>query len=48
MIDTKMEEKEQKCLLEEARKQAIKDYGERGKSMPLYISCPCPRCKPRY
>ena len=43
-----MEEKEQKCLLEEARKNAIKEQGERGKSIPLYISCPCPRCKPRF
>ena len=42
------ETKEERCLLEEARKQAIKDHGERGKSMPLYISCPCPRCKPRW
>ena len=40
--------KEQKCLLEEARKRAIEEHGERGKSMPLYISCPCPRCSPRY
>ncbi len=41
------ENKKQKCLLEEAHKRNVEQYGEKGLSMPIYISCPCPRCNPR-
>ena len=44
----KEEKPKEKCLLEEAQKQLIRDHGERGRSMPVYISCHCSRCRPKY
>jgi len=45
----KKKSEEQKCLLEEARKELAERIGEeRANNYPLYISCPCPRCKPRF
>jgi len=43
------EKKKQKCLLEEARKKLAKWIREeRARNYPLYINCPCPRCRPHF
>ncbi|KKN58000.1 hypothetical protein LCGC14_0556580 [marine sediment metagenome] len=47
-VKMKKDKKEQKCLMDEARKDLAKRIGEeRARSYPLYISCPCPRCSPQ-
>ena len=41
--------KKQKCLLVEAKQKLIEEIGlERANNYPIYVSCPCPKCTPRY